>query len=71
MKIIFSQQIIEKHFNIKIIKIWLLGGEMFHAGGQMDTDRYKEVHSRFSQFYEHAQKLNHDNFHSHSTQFIH
>jgi len=37
MKIIFSQQIIEKHLRVNIIKIWLLGGELLHADGQMDT----------------------------------
>jgi len=37
MKIKFSQQIIEKHSNIKIIQIWPLGAELFNAEGQMDT----------------------------------
>jgi hypothetical protein len=37
MKLKFSQQIIKKYSNVKIMKRWPMGAELFHADGQMDT----------------------------------
>jgi len=55
MKLELSSTVFRKNSQISnLIKIGLVGAELFHADGQ--TNRHDEANSRFSQFCERTQK---------------
>jgi hypothetical protein len=54
MEFEFSRQIFENTQISDLLKIRLVGAELFHAFGR--TDRHDEANSHFSQFCERVQK---------------